>query len=145
MVGDIRKFIVMTHYAISKAARDVGFKTDIEHGGGLGDERRPGDIIIYNWRDGRHLLIDVAVTNPLCSTNVAHLISEGVGAHATAYEKIKEKTYSDLDFTKYEFLPFIIEATGGMGKAAHGFCKELKSRRASLNCSNEHDDYSRGY
>ena len=49
---------------IAKAARDVGFKTDLEHGGGLGDNRRPGDVILYNWRDGRHLLIDVAVINP---------------------------------------------------------------------------------
>ena len=119
---------------IAKAARDVGCTTDIEHGGGLGDERRPGDVIIYNWRDGKHLLIDVAVINPQCSTRQPKLISKGVGAAATAYEQVKKDTYSDLDFTKYDFLPFIVEASGGMGKAAHGFCKELKSRRESLNC-----------
>ena len=128
---------------IARAARDVGLKTDLEHGGGLRDQRRPGDVIIYNWRDDRHLLIDVAVINPLCSTNLSNLISDGVGAAATAYEKIKVKTYSDLDFTKYEFLPFIIEATGGMGKAAHGFCKELKNRRASLKCNSEDDGICR--
>ena len=125
---------------IAKAARDVGFKTDLEHGGGLGDQRRPGDVIIYNWNENRHLLIDVAVTNPLCSTNQPKLISEGVGAAASKYEKEKEKTYSDLDFTKYDFLPFIVEAAGGFGKAAHGFCKELKSRRESLNCSGNLSD-----
>ena len=69
---------------IAKAARDVGFRTDIEHGGGLGDQRRPGDVIVYNWRNGRHLLIDVAVINPLCSANIDSLISEGVGGAATA-------------------------------------------------------------
>ena len=78
---------------ISKAARDVGFTTDIEHGGGLGDERRPGDVIIYNWRENRHLLIDVAVINPMCSTNISNLLSDGNGAAATAYEKIKERIY----------------------------------------------------
>ena len=31
---------------IAKAARDVGFNTDIEHGGGLGDQWRPGDVIV---------------------------------------------------------------------------------------------------
>ena len=55
--------------AKQKAARDVGFKTDIEYGGGLGDKKRPGDVIVYNWRNGRHLLIDVAVINPLYSTH----------------------------------------------------------------------------
>ena len=60
---------------IAKAARDVGFSTDLEHGGGLGDQRRPGDVIVYNWRDGRHLLIDVVVINPLCSSNIDSLIA----------------------------------------------------------------------
>ena len=128
---------------VARAARDVGFKTDLEHGGGLGDQRRPGDVIIYNWRAGRHLLIDVAVINPLCSTNVSNLLSDGVGEAATAYQEIKVNTYPDLDFTKYGFLPFIIEATGGMGKAAHGFCKELKSRRESLSFNNEDDELRR--
>ena len=34
---------------IAKAVREIGFKTDIEHGGGLGDERRPGDVIVWTW------------------------------------------------------------------------------------------------
>ena len=50
---------------IAKAARDLGFRTDIEHGGGLGDQRRPGVVIVYNWGEGKHLLIDVAEVNPL--------------------------------------------------------------------------------
>ena len=35
------------HNIIAKAARDVGFKTGLEHGGGLGDKRRPGDVVVY--------------------------------------------------------------------------------------------------
>ena len=125
---------------IAKAARKVGYKTDIEHGGGLRDQRRPGDVIIYNWREWRHLLIDVAVINPLCNTNRSNLISQGVGAAAIAYGRTKERTYHYLDFTKYEFLPFIIEATGGLSKSAHGFCKELRKGRESLNCESHSDD-----
>ena len=128
---------------VARAARDVGFKTDLEHGGGLGDDRRPGDVIIYNWHDNRHLLIDVAVINPLCSSNISSLIAKGIGAAATTYEKIKENNYSDLNFSKYELLPFIVEAIGGMGSAAEGFCKELKSRRKSLSCNSEMDDSKR--
>ena len=40
-------------YIIAKAASDVSFTTDLEDGGCLRDQRRPGDVIIYNWRDGR--------------------------------------------------------------------------------------------
>ena len=128
-----------TRNIIAKAARDVGFRTDLEHGGGLGDQRRPGDIIVYNWRDGRHLLIDVAVINPLCSTNIDHLISEGVGGAATAYCKKKERTYQDLDLNKYEFLPFIMESTGGLSKTAYDFCKQIKNLRESANCQSSID------
>ena len=99
----------------------------------------------YNWRKNRHLLIDVAVINPICSTNISNLLSDGNGAAATAYEKIKERIYRDLDFSKYEFLPFIIEASGGLGKAAHGFCKELKRRRESLNCNHDPDGAKRNF
>ena len=130
-----------TRNILAKAARDVGFKTGIEHGGGLGDQRRPGDVIVYDWRDGRHLLIDVAVINPLCSTNIDSLLAEGVGGAATAYGRKKERIYHDLDLNKYEFLPFIIETTGGLSKAAHGFCMEIKSRRESLDYQSNLNPY----
>ena len=51
---------------------------------------------MYNWRDGRHLLIDVAVINPLCSTNIDFLISEGCGGAATAYGRNKVRMYHDF-------------------------------------------------
>ena len=127
---------------IAKAARDVGFSTDLEHGGGLGDDRKPGDVILYNWRDGRHLLIDVAVVNPLCSSNVESLISEGVGGAAAAYGGIKKGKYHDLDFDKYEFLPFIMETTGGLSKAAHGFCKEIQKRHEASSCYSNFDGHN---
>ena len=73
------------------------------------------------------------------------MISEGVGGAAAAYGGIKEKTYHDLDFNKYEFLPFIMETTGGLSKAAHGFCKEIKKRHeassyhSNFDCRNSHE------
>ena len=126
---------------IAKAVRDVGFSTDFEHEGGLRDQRRPGDVIVHNWRDGRHLLIDVAVVNPLCPTNIDNLISDGVGGAATAYCKVKERIYHDLNRTKYELLPFIMETTGALSNAAFGFCKQLKKRRDSLNCQTTVDSH----
>ena len=49
---------------LSKAIKRAGFSIGLEHGGGLSDGRKPGDIIIYNWERGKHLLIDVGITNP---------------------------------------------------------------------------------
>ena len=53
-----------------------------------------------------------------------------MGNSATAYETVKRNTYPDLDFTIYDFLPFVVETCGGVGDAARSFCKELRRRRA---------------
>ena len=129
---------------VAKAVRDCGYKTDIEHGGGLADQRRPGDVIVYNWQGGKHLLIDVAVTNPLCLSHGDILHEQGAGGPATAYEKTKVSKYHDLDHDRYEYLPFVVETCGGLGDAARTFCKELQKRRASKSCldGSEHDDRS---
>ena len=84
--------------------------------------------------DGRHLLIDIAVINPLCESRRDDLILGGVGCAATKWGNKKVEKYSDLDFEKYDFLPFIIETTGGMAKAAHGLCEELLKLQKSLSC-----------
>ena len=40
-------------------------------------------------------------------------MSAAVGEAATVYGGTNRKLYHDLDFNKYEFLPFIIETTVG--------------------------------
>ena len=50
---------------LAKTIENVGFKIGYEHNGALPDDRRPGDIIVYNWNGDKHLLIDVSVTNSL--------------------------------------------------------------------------------
>ena len=42
---------------LGKAFTDIGYAIGFEHGGGLTDDRNPGDIIVYNWLEGKHLLI----------------------------------------------------------------------------------------
>ena len=112
---------------IAKAARDVGLTTGLEHGGGLGDKRRPGDVIIYNWHENKHLLVDVAVTNPQRWTNLPKLISEGVGAAASEYEKVKWKTYPDLDFKNMSFFRSLSRQQEDLGKRHTGFAKSSKA------------------
>ena len=76
-------------------------------------------------------MIDVAVINPLCSSNIDSHISEGFGGAAAAYGRYKESLHHDLDLNTYEFLPFIMETTGGLSKAAAEFCKEIKKQYES--------------
>ena len=118
-----------TRDVIAKAIRDIGYRTDIEHGGGLGDQRRPGDVIVYNWSGDKRLLIDVAVINPLSVSHSNSLIEKGVGESATAYENIKRSTYSDIDSSRYEYVPFVLESCGGVGQATLKLCKDLQERR----------------
>ena len=132
---------------IAKAVREIGLKTDIEHGGGLGDQRRPGDVIVWNWCEGKHLLIDVAVINPLALSHSHLLVRDGVGGPATAYENVKRQLYSDLDASQYEFVPFVLETCGGVGEAARSFCRELRKRRAEKiygNITGEEEVYKYG-
>ena len=75
------------------------------------------------------MLIDVAVINPLSLSHSKHLAKNGVGGPATAYENVKRQLYHDVDSSKYELSPFVIETCGGVGEAARNFCKELQRRR----------------
>ena len=79
------------------------------------------------------MLIDVAVTNPLSLKNGDILTNQGAGGPATAYQQTKVDKYRDLDFDRYEYLPFVVE-TCGVGDAAKAFCKELRKRRVSKSC-----------
>ena len=49
---------------------------------------------------------------------------------STAYENVKRRLYHDVDRSKYDLLPFVVETCGGVGEAARNFCKELRRRRA---------------
>ena len=67
---------------LAKALDNAGFETGYEHGGGLNDERKPGNLIAYNWKGTKHLLVDVAIVNPLAPTYCKHLRGRGPGQTA---------------------------------------------------------------
>ena len=82
---------------------------DIEHGGGLGDQRRPCNVIIYQRNEGKHLLIDVAVIDTLALSHSYLLVRDVVSGPPTAYENVKRQHYFDLDASQYDFIPFILD------------------------------------
>ena len=111
---------------LAKAIKYAGFTIELEHGGGLDDGRKPGDIIVYNWRERKHLLIDVGVTNPLALHNLDSLLEIGPGGGARQMGAQKRAKYSDLDFNTYSFLPFVLESGGAIGEPALRFCARLR-------------------
>ena len=88
---------------IGRACTQAGFEVDYEHGGGLKDGRRPGDVRVKSWKLGKDLLIDCAVIDPTVEDHEIDLLS-GPGNATTVYQEVKLKTYPDIDFKKFEFL-----------------------------------------
>ena len=119
---------------LAKAIQDAGFKVGYEHGGGLHDDRKSGDIIAFNWKGPKPLLIDVSVTNPLAPTYRQHLVSGGPCNTAKHIERRKRDKYWDLDKDKYVFQPFILEATGALGPSAENLCASIRKIREMKSC-----------
>ena len=57
-----------------------------------GKQRPDIDIAVYNYRDGKKLLLDITVTHPWSKTNLSGS-SERAGFAATAKEKEKNTKY----------------------------------------------------
>ena len=119
---------------LRKEIQDCGYATAIEHDGGLDGKRRPGDIIIFNFNGGKHLLIDVAVVDATSECHLNELLAGGAGAAATAYEDRKRAKYEDLDTSKYDFLPFVLETSGGFGEEALEFVRKLQRTKNAKQC-----------
>ena len=103
---------------LAKAIESAGFKIGYEHNGGLTDNRRPGDIIVYNWLRNKRLLIDVSVTNSLAAHNANALLRNGPGGGAETTGRTKRTKYRDIDASKYIYYPFVLETCGAFGKPA---------------------------
>ena len=75
---------------IAEAARQAGFSVEIEHSGGLRGPRA-GDVFIRDFDGGQHMLVDVQVCDPLC-TSYKHKLAKP-GAVATWRQQFKISKY----------------------------------------------------
>ena len=71
--------------------RSVYFRCKKEITAQFEGKQRP-DIAVYNYRDGKKLLLDITVTQPWSKTNLSGS-SERAGFAATAKEKEKNTKY----------------------------------------------------
>jgi len=108
---------------VDQIAREGHLGTTLEKKGILGETsgRRPGDVTISSWCEGKSLAVDVAVTCPFSSSNLVR----DVPAEYVA-QFLKHKKYDD-DFkkTNYVFSACIFESTGAINREGTEFLSQL--------------------
>ena len=84
------------------------------------NRRRPADVYLPRWKDGRPAALDLAITNPQ-RQNVLAEAARTTGAAATAYENFKRthlQTEEDCLRQGISFIPVVGETSGGWGPSA---------------------------
>ena len=118
--------LIMRHDSIKELLKqqieNCGYVVELEKNAGSDDRSKPGDLKVLRWREGRDLYIDVSVINAKMSCWKNHLADHGAGGAAAACEQKKIRWYEGkIDERTSEFLPFILEVQGGVGKLAIKF------------------------
>ena len=67
---------------LKKILQTCGYKVTVEEGCTLHDRRRPGDLLVWNWKPGFNLYIDVSVIDPTSHEWRNHLVQHGPGKAA---------------------------------------------------------------
>ena len=94
------------------------------------DGRRPDGMTLIPWREGKLLLWDVTVVNPLAESYIT-TASRTAGGVAEQVAERKCNKYADLS-SAYSFLPLAFEALGPADIAAREFLQDLGSKISSV-------------
>ena len=108
---------------VDKTAGDGLLSPVLEKQGILGhtDGRRPGDVTIPIWSQGKGLCIDVAVTSPLAPTNLR--LVDPCNDYA---ERNKITKYgAGFKGTDYEFCPVVLETLGAISTQGEDVLRQL--------------------
>jgi hypothetical protein len=72
-----------------------------------------------------HILTDVQITNPLCPSHVHKAAHQQLSA-AEKSERVNDRKYTDAAHQHHAiFLPFVMEATGGMSQSAQAIYEKI--------------------
>jgi len=110
---------------VDKIAREGHLSPILEKKGILGESnapgRRPGDVTIPLWCEGKGLCVDVAVTCPHASGNLSRIAPNEYFA-----ESLKHRKY-DPDFvgTNYDFSALVLESTGSVNREGREVLTQL--------------------
>ena len=101
-------------------------------------QMRPGDVFLPNWRNRPHAF-DVAVTSPLCASN----LPQSTVATGSALEKMKvakiNKHFHNCRRQNIVFVPLNVETLGGWDSEAAFHLKSIAEKTAHR--SNQRPSY----
>ena len=104
-----------------------------------GADRRPADVLIPNWAQGRDAALDITIIHPLqretvtgASTNPGHALSH-------AYDRKIRGAWEDCRQAGIAFLPIVFESLGGVHKVAETEVRRLANAMASRSGQEEEE------
>ena len=83
-----------------------------------GNDRRPADVYLPNWAEGRDAAIDVTVINPLQQQTVVEAAATPGHSLAFAYERKMRGAAEDCERQGIAFIPLAFESLGGWHRTA---------------------------
>ncbi|ORY40817.1 hypothetical protein BCR33DRAFT_787453 [Rhizoclosmatium globosum] len=84
----------------------------------------PADLLVYDFYDGKTVCVDISVVHPLTSRG---LVGFKVGNAVRGRESTKNEKYlSGCQSIGLEFVPFVLDTTGGLGKSSIQFLEKLR-------------------
>ncbi|ORY26748.1 hypothetical protein BCR33DRAFT_725977 [Rhizoclosmatium globosum] len=84
----------------------------------------PADLLVYDFYDGKTVCVDISVVHPLTSRG---LMGFKVGNAVRGRESTKNEKYlSGCQSIGLEFVPFVLDTTGGLGKSSIQFLEKLR-------------------
>jgi len=113
---------------IAEDLKQTGRRVLREQKAGANGKKRPADVWAGNWLYGKALVLDTKITGADSDRAMSAIAEGGAGAWATKSEQGKVNKYKELKTDEVVFVPFLIETTGGLGRAAKSFCKEANTR-----------------
>ena len=104
-----------------------------------GTVARPGDVLIRRWSNGKDGAIDVTVTSPLASSNVAGAAAEAGASLEKAFQRKVRDTAEACRLEGLVFLPVAVETLGGFHTGAIAQVKQLAAALARCHGTEERE------
>ena len=104
-----------------------------------GDSRRPADVLIPNWAQGRDAAMDITIIHPLQRETVAGAATSPGHALSHAYDRKMRGAWEDCRQAGIAFIPVVFESLGGVHQVAERELRKLASAMASRSGQEEQE------
>ena len=96
-----------------------------------GVDRRPADVLIPNWAQGRDAALDITIIHPLQHATVTGAAANPGHALSHAYDRKIRGAWEECRREGIGFIPIVFESLGGVHKVAESEVRRLSSAMAS--------------